>query len=62
MSSLAKSLADEWPDPLRGSAIAAIGPTTAGAAREAGLDEVHTARRPSLDALVELCIDLTASN
>lgn len=55
--SLAQALAADWPTPLEGVGIAAIGPVTADALVASGMerDRIATADPPSLDGLVDAC-------
>lgn len=55
---LARTLASDWPTPLDGVGVAAIGPVTTEALVESGMtrDRIATADPPGLDGLVEACV------
>ncbi len=55
---LARTLGSDWPTKLEGVGVAAIGPVTAEALVESGMnrDRIATADPPGLDGLVEACV------
>lgn len=58
---LADSLGHAWPFALHGTKTACIGRTTAQEARQLGLTNVEVAAKPSLNALIDLCAEITVT-
>ena len=58
VASLKEALGEAWPHALSGVGVASIGPSTARALVEGGLDagRIATADPPSLEGLVEACV------
>ncbi len=55
--SLADSLGHDWPLALASTEVVAIGPTTLAALQERGVHNVIVAPEPSIDGLVEACLE-----
>ena len=59
VQALVAALMPDWPEPLEGVGVAAIGPVTTEALEESGIprDRIATADPPSLDGLVDACVE-----